>query len=68
MGGLDQGKGLLPHLATNHFSDLHTNDISESDEEGTSDSEYDVNGDETEDTINISEETISDLGGLANRE
>ncbi|RCV26025.1 hypothetical protein SETIT_5G212100v2 [Setaria italica] len=68
MGGLDQGKDLLPHLATNHFSDLHTSDISESDEEDTSGSEYDVNDNETEDAVNISEDAISDLGGLANRE
>lgn len=68
MGGLDQGKDQLPPLATKHFSDLHTSDISESDEEDTSGSEYDVNDDETEGTFNISEEAISDPGGLANRE
>jgi hypothetical protein len=68
MGGLDQGKDQLPHVATDHFSDFHISDISESDEEDTSGSEYDVNDDDTEDTINISEDAISDHGGLANRE
>ncbi|RCV29133.1 hypothetical protein SETIT_5G459600v2 [Setaria italica] len=66
MGGLDQAKDQLPYLGTNHFSDLHISDISESDEEDTSGSEYNVNDDDTEDMNNISEDAISD--GLANRE
>ncbi|KAK8454494.1 hypothetical protein SEVIR_5G466100v4 [Setaria viridis] len=66
MGGLDQAKDQLPYLGTNHFSDLHVSDISESDEEDTSGSEYNVNDDDTEDMNNISEDAISD--GLPNRE
>jgi len=67
MGELDQGKDQFPHVATDHFSDFHISDVSESDEEETSGSEYDVNDDDTEDMINISEDAISDHRGLANR-
>ncbi|WVZ67359.1 hypothetical protein U9M48_016447 [Paspalum notatum var. saurae] len=67
---LNQGKYQEPHLATDHFSDLHISDISESDEEGSSGSEYDVSDNETndDDPINISEDTASDHDGLASRE
>jgi len=67
MGELDQGKDQFPHVATDHFSDFHISDVSESDEEETSGSEYDVNDDDTEDMISISEDAISDHRGLANR-
>jgi len=67
MGGLDQGKDQLPHVTTDHFSDFHISDVSESDEEDTSGSEYDVNDNDTEGMINISEDVISDHGVLANR-
>jgi len=67
MGGLDQGKDQLPHVAADHFSDFHISDVSESDEEDTSGSEYDVNDNDTEGMINISEDVISDHGVLANR-
>jgi hypothetical protein len=64
MGGLDQGKDQEPHLATNHFSDLHISDVPESDGSG---SKYDVNDDETESITSISEDSIvSDHGDLAN--
>jgi len=69
MRGLDQGKDQEPHLATNHFSDLHISDVSESesDEEDSCGSEYDVNDDETESMTSISEDaSVSDHGGLAN--
>jgi hypothetical protein len=68
MGGSDQAKDQLPYLGTNHFSDLHISDISESDEEDTSGSECNVNDDDTEDMNNISEDAIYDHDGLANRE
>ena len=67
MGGLDQGKDQLPQVTTDHFSDFHISDVSESDEEDTSGSEYDVNDNDTEGMINISEDVISDHGVLANR-
>jgi len=54
-------------VAADHFSDFHISDVSESDEEETSGSEYDVNDDDTEDMISISEDAISDHRGLANR-
>lgn len=68
MGGLDQMKGHEPHLSTDHFSDIHVSDISESDEEDISGSECDINDDETEDMINVSEDAVSDHDGLTNRE
>lgn len=58
MEGLDRGKGQEPHLATNHFSDLHIGDVSESDEEDSSGSEYDADDDdnETESMASVSED------------
>ena len=67
MGGLDQGKDQLPHVAADHFSDFHISDVSESDEEDTSGSEYYVDDDDTDDMINTFEDVISDHDGLANR-
>jgi hypothetical protein len=70
VGGVNQGNDQELHLASSHYSDLQMSDISESDEEDNSGTEYDANHDDTEYGICMDEETlVSDYDGyLANRE